>query len=578
MTEKDEDASAVSPPRPGGALRDSLRRRFDPKTIKQDASAGTVLGIESIPDALANGILAGVNPMAGLYSYIFGLAGGAFFTGSAFMAIGVTGAMALVVGDTDLARFEDPNRAMFTLTLLVGIVLIIAGILRLGKLVRFVPTAVMTGFVAAVGINIILGQLSNLTGFAPNEGGRILNTVATFRYLFDISLWTTVVGVITIALIVLLSRTRLGALGMVVGVVLGTLIAFLLDTFLGASVATVSDIADITPGLPFIGIPDFGAIIALSIPALSLAFVAMIQGAAVTASVSTHGAGPRRVSKDFIGQGAGNIAAGLFQGMPVGATMSGSTLVTKSGARSRTALLIASVVMAIAVMFFSRAVGVIAMPALAALLMVVGWSAVKPEKVRSVMKTGSFQTTLMAVTFVLTLIIPLQFAVLVGVGLGIMLFVAQASNKLTVRQLNIQDDDSVRESDPVRSLKEREVVVLQPYGSLFFASAPTFENQLPKITRASKSCVVVVRLRGVDEVGLSLINVLRRYAERLMAQGGTLKLVISSEHALGQIDREGIPDLIGPENVYMGSEWLGRATVRAYRDALVSVQEPEDSA
>lgn len=577
MTAKDEEGQGAERTNAGAALRDSLRRQFDRKTVKQDASAGAVLGIESIPDGLANGILAGVNPMAGLYAYIFGLAGGAFFTGSAFMAVGVTGAMALVVGDTNLNSYDDPNRAMFTLTLLVGVVMIIAGSLRLGKLVRFVPTAVMTGFVAAVGINIILGQVGNLTGYEANEGGRILNTLMTVRHLLDISLWTTLVGVLTIGLIVVLTKTRLGALGMVVAVVIGTLVAYLLDQFVGSNVATVSDIADIEPGLPFLGLPDFGAIVTLSVPALSLAFVGLIQGAAVTASVSRHGAGPRRMSKDFIGQGAGNIASGLFQGMPVGASMSGSTLVSKSGAKSRTALLVAAITMAIAVMFFSKVVGVVAMPTLAALLMVVGWSAVKPERVRSVMKTGTFQTTLMAITFVLTLVIPLQFAVLVGVALGIIMFVAQASNKLTVRQLNVQDDDSVREGAPVASLKARDVVVLQPYGSLFFASAPTFDQQLPKITRASEHCVVVMRLRGVDEIGLSLIGVLRSYGTRLMEQGGTLKLVISSEHALNQLDREGIPDLIGEHNIYLSGEWLGRTTIEAYRDAVAMVQTPEDS-
>lgn len=576
MASKEQHGTAESGARGSGALRDSLRRRFDRRSFKKDATAGTVLGIESIPDGLANGILAGVNPMAGLYAYIFGLAGGAFFTGSAFMAVGVTGAMALVVGDTDLGRYDDPARALFTLTLLVGVVMIVAGVLRLGKLVRFVPTAVMTGFVAAVGINIMLGQLGNLTGYDADQGGRLLNTFATFRHLFDINVWTTVIGVVTIALIVLLNRTRLGALGMVVAVVVGTLAAHSLNAGLEADIATLSDVATITPGLPFIGVPDFGAVLTLAVPALSLAFVGLIQGAAVTASVSTHGAGPRRMSKDFVGQGAGNIASGLFQGMPVGASMSGSALVVKSGAHSRTALMVAAVVMALSVMFFSPVVSVVAMPTLAALLMVVGWSAVKPERVRSVMKTGTFQTTLMAVTFGLTLVIPLQFAVLVGVALGLILFVAQASNKLTVRQLNVEDDGSIRESDPVASLGEREVVVLQPYGSLFFASAPTFEQQLPKITRASKGSVVVVRLRGVDELGLSLIAVLRRYAARLIAQGGALKLVISSERALMQLEREGLPELIGANNVYMGSEWLGRATVQAYRDGVALARRGTD--
>lgn len=571
-----EDQHPVAQPAPTrvSALRDSMRRRFDRKTFKKDAAAGTVLGIESIPDGLANGILAGVNPMAGLYGYIFGLAGGAFFSGSAFMAVGVTGAMALVVSDTGLSNYSDPDRALFTLTLLVGVVMILAGILRLGKLVRFVPTAVMTGFVAAVGINIVLGQMGNLTGYAPDRGGRLANTFETVTNPFELNLWTTAVGMATIALIVMLCRTRLGALGMVVGVVAGSLIAYLLNTYASANIATVSDVAPIDSGLPFVGAPDLGAVASLLVPALSLAFVGMIQGAGVTASVSTHGAGPRRVSRDFIGQGAGNIASGLFQGMPVGASMSGSTLVTTSGAKSRTALLVASAVMALAVLFFSDVVGFFAMPSLAGLLMVVGWSAVKPEKVRSVAKTGLFQATLMVITFVLTLIIPLQYAVLVGVALGILLFVGQASNKLILRQLVVEDDNSIREIDPQGRLLAGEVVILQPYGSLFFASAPKFEEQLPKVSRDSQGSVVILRLRGVDELGLSLIAVIRRYAARLIAQGGSVKLVVSSDNVIRQLDREGIPAMIGEENVYFSSEWLGLTTVHAYRDAIAGIQRP----
>ena len=88
--------------------------------------AGLVLGVESVPDGLAAGLLAGVNPVAGLYSYLFGLAGGALFTSTAFMAIQGTGAMAIIVADVDLASRDDPARALYTLSILTGLVMVIA--------------------------------------------------------------------------------------------------------------------------------------------------------------------------------------------------------------------------------------------------------------------------------------------------------------------------------------------------------------------------------------------------------------------------------------------------------------------
>ena len=158
-------------------MRIDPRRWFSRKTLGKDAAAGLVLGVEAVPDALAAGVLAGVNPLAGLYAYLFGMAGAAFVTSSAFMAVQATSAMALVVSDADLASRPDPDRALFTLAILTGVVMVIAGIARAGRLVSFVPTAVMTGFVTAIGVNIILGQLSNFTGYPGRGANRLLKTI-----------------------------------------------------------------------------------------------------------------------------------------------------------------------------------------------------------------------------------------------------------------------------------------------------------------------------------------------------------------------------------------------------------------
>lgn len=190
-----------------------LRGKYDRRSLRPDLSAGLVLGVESVPDGLASGLLAGVNPLAGLYGYLYGMAGAALFTSSSFMAVQATGAMALVVADTDLSTFEDPDRALFTLAVLTGAVMIVAGLIRAGTLLRFVPTAVMTGFVTAVGINIVLGQLSNFTGYdAPGEN-RVLRALELVFHPWRIDPATIFVGVATLVSIVVLTRTRLRSLG-----------------------------------------------------------------------------------------------------------------------------------------------------------------------------------------------------------------------------------------------------------------------------------------------------------------------------------------------------------------------------
>src|SRR6056297_1309985 len=258
------------------------RSLIDLRSAKQDGVAGVVLGVESVPDGLASGLLAGVNPVAGLYAYLFGVAGAALFTGTAMMAVQGTGAMAIIIADVDLGSRDDPARALYTLSVLTGIVMIAAGFLRLGRFLRFVSTSVMTGFLTAVGVNIVLGQLDDFTGYDSEGGHRITRTFDLLMNLGDVDGPTLLVGMLTIVLIVGLQRTRLGALGLVVAVFASSAVAALFARA-DRDIARVSDIADIPRSLPMITAPQPADIPMLLIPACSLAFVGLVQGAAVSA-------------------------------------------------------------------------------------------------------------------------------------------------------------------------------------------------------------------------------------------------------------------------------------------------------
>jgi SulP family sulfate permease len=549
------------------------RTWFSRKTLRKDAVAGVILGIEAVPDGLAAGLLAGVNPLAGLYGYLFGMVGAAALTSSAFMAVQATSAMALVVSDAELGALPNPDRGLFTLAILTGIIMVIAGLLRGGRLISFVPTAVMTGFVTAIGVNIVLGQLSNFTGYQAQGPNRLLKTIDVFLHIGQWSIPSLVVGAISVLVIVVLLPTRVGSMGLVIAVILGSLVAVLLNTWVNSTVVLLRDIVEVPRGLPAPVLPSIADAPALLIPALSLAFIGLVQGAAVSAGIPTADGKRADANRDFLGQGLGNVVSGLFQGMPVGGSMSGSSLIVQGGAKTRLSLFIAGAVMAVVVFVAADVVAFVAMPALAGLLMVVGWRAIKPSRIYSVVKSGALPTAIMGVTFGLTLIIPLQFAVLVGVGLGVILYVAEQSNSVRVRAVHLADDGRMRESDPPAVVPPGEVLVLQPYGSLFFASAPVFERQLPDVSRESSGAVVIVRLRGTDEIGLSHVEVLRRFAHELRDADSTLKVVASEERVIAHLAAGGLTADIGEDNVYRGSEWVGEGLRRAYADALTEIED-----
>jgi len=511
-----------------------------------------------------------VNPLSGLYAYLFGTVAGACLTSSSFMAVQATGAMAIIVADVPAVHGAgNPDRALFTLSLLTGIVMLAAGLLKLGSILRFVSNAVMVGFISAVGVNIILGQVANFTGYQATGPNRVIRAIQTVLHPGQLHLQTLAIGIATIVLIVVIERTKLGSLGLVLAVIATSAGAAALGW---SEVATLNDLVAIPRSLPLPVAPVLHLVPSLLIPAVSLAFVGLVQGAGVSANFPNPDGSYPDASRDFIGQGAANVAAGVFQGMPVGGSVSASALNKAAGARSRQSLVIAGLVMAIVIIAFAGLVGHIAMPALAGLLVLVGYRTIKPADLMSVWNTGAVQKAVVLTTFVLTMLIPLQFAVLVGVGLSVILHVVQQSNQIVIKRWQIDSAGDVIETDPPAELPANEVVVLQPYGSLFFAAAPAFESGLPSRTDASRNSVVIVRLRGRSDLGTTFMDVLRRYAESLEAVGSKLVIVSANERIHEQLTVTGIMDVIGSENVYMSDERVGASVKRAHKDAVAWVE------
>ena len=543
-------------------------------TLREDAVAGLVLGVQSVPDGLATGLLAAVNPLSGLYAYLVGTGSGALFTGSSFMAIQATGAMAIIVADVPSVHDgSNPARALFTLSILTGIIMLAAGIFRLGSALRFVSNAVMVGFISAVGVNIILGQLANFTGYAASGANRVARTFNTLANPAKLDLQTIAVGTATIVLILLLERTKVGPLGLVVAVLVTSAGSALLGW---THVATLSDLGAIPRSLPLPEAPKLTLIPVLLLPALSLTFVGLVQGASITANFLNPDGSAPDASRDFVGQGIANIAAGTFQGMPVGGSVSASALNKAAGARSRQSLVIASVVMAVTILAFAGLVGEIAMPALAGLLMLIGFRTIKPADLQSVWKTGNVQKVVLATTFALTMVIPLQYSVIIGVGLSMILHVVRQSNQVTIKRWLIEPEGDLIETEPPAQLSANDVVVLQPYGSLFFAAAPVFETGLPAVTEASRHSVVLLRLRGRSDLGTTFMDVLGRYAQSLAAAGSKLVIVSAGERIQQQLDATGITDVIGADNIYTGDERVGATLRRAHREAVAWVEAHRD--
>lgn len=529
------------------------------RTLGPDLIAGLTTGVANTPDAMASAILAGANPVQGLYALMIGTPLGAIFGSSAFMNVSATSALAITAGMALTAYTgEDHAVALSTLALLAGLLMVIAGLLRLGRLLRYVANSVVIGFLTGVSINVILSQIGDFTGYSSAYSNKVIQAVDTLLHPGQFDMPTVAVGVLTVAMILLVDRTRLRNFSMLVGMLVASAVVVLLGL---ASVQQVNDIATIPTSLPLPRLPDLTLVPVLLLDAIALAIIALVQGAGCSKSYPNPDGAYPDSSRDFVGQGAANIGAGLLQGMPIGGSVSGTALNISSGAQSRWANVFSGLVVVLAVLLFSRAVSLVAMPSMAALLIVAGVQSIKVDRIRDVWDTGLESRSIMVATFLLTLAIPLQRAVFLGVLLSILVqFFITSARETRVTQLQSTGGGAVSETPVPVQLPANAVTILNVYGNMTFAGAETLEAQLPIVGSAHRP-VVILRLRSQEAIGSSFVAVLERYAQQLRAAGGKLMLAGVGARIKGQLDRtETTEAVLGKGNVFLASSILGEST------------------
>ncbi len=533
-----------------------------------DLIAGLTTGVANIPDAMASAILAGINPLQGLYAIMIGTPLGALFSGSAYMNIATTSALSITAGAA-LAGYDSAirNSAISTLALLTGLAMLLAGLLKLGRLLRFVSNSVVIGFLTGVSINVILSQLGDFTGYSSAYSNKVVKAIDTLLHLDQIDPQTTAIGLLTVAVILLVDRTRLRNFSMLFGMVIGSAVMLILGW---TSVQQVKDVAAIPDTLRLatvVQLPDLSLAPALLVDALALAIIALVQGAGVSKGYPNPDGVYPDTSRDFIGQGMANVGAGLFQGMPIGGSVSATALNVSAGAKSRWANVFSGLIVVLAVLIFSGLVSQVAIPAMAGLLIVAGFQSIKRERIKDIWDTGWSPRAIMAVTLALTLLIPLQWAVFAGVVLSILVyFFVTSTQEVRVVQLTPNPDGTVTQGPAPAQLASNAVTLLEIFGNMTAAGAETVEQMLPKAKDAVHPAVIL-RLRAQEGIGSSFVVVLERYSQQVKAAGGRLMVAGVNPKVKGQLDRtETTSDILGPENVFVATTTLSAST-RAALDA-----------
>ena len=497
--------------RAGGYVRALLPTGRDYRSIgrtwRGDLLAGLTVGIVALPLALGFGIASGAGAAAGLITAIVAGVIAAVFGGSNVQVSGPTGAMVVVLAPIVAAH---GMAAVAVVSVLAGIMVLIAGAARLGRAVSFIPWPVIEGFTLGIAIIIFLQQVPALTGA---DVGSILHTNVVVTAVSSLAaadpiylLWSLCAVAIVAACMYLLPLVHRSIPGSLVGIVLVTVLALVLPSPLAVIGALPST-------LPALGLPSFSldTLSQLILPAVAVAALAAIESllsARVAASLADTG--PYDPDRELVGQGLASIGAGLLGGMPATGAIARTAVNVRAGAKTRVAAIFHALVLLLVVLVAAGPVGAIPLAALSGVLMVTAVRMVHLATARSILRSTRADAIAYVVTAVVTVSVDLIVAVVIGIAVAGVFAIRGLSRATGVHREPI---DGVAEPGDDR------IAVIRLDGPLFFAAA---DRVLETVTSLHDVTVVILRMSQLELVDATGAHVLSEIVQQLERRGVTV--------------------------------------------------------
>jgi SulP family sulfate permease len=505
---------------PGRADYRSLRR-----TWRGDLLAGITVGIVALPLALAFGVSSGAGAESGLITAIVAGIVAAVFGGSNIQVSGPTGAMVVVLGPVVAAH--GPG-VVAIVSVLAGLVVLVGGILRLGRVVSFIPWPVIEGFTLGIAAIIFLQQVPAALG---SKAGPSTNAfVAAVQSLAGIS-WPTIgwsAGIVLVVAVIMVGAPRIHP--RLPGSIIAIVVVTAATGLAGLHLAAIGALPQSLPGPRVPGI-DLTALPGLSGAILTVAALAAIESllsARVGSTLADTGA--YDPDRELVGQGLASIASGFFGGMPATGAIARTAVNVRSGGRSRLAAIVHALVLVAVVYLAANIVSLIPLAALAGVLMVTAVRMVSVAAVRSVVGSTRSDT----VVFIVTALITVSFDLIVAVAIGI-----AVAGFFALRALS-RSGGVVREPLPgPGQAGDEHIALFRLDGSLFFGAA---ERMLATVSEVSDVDVVIIRMSQLQTLDATGARVIAELVTALERRGITVLVKGVQDRHLRLITRVGVLD------------------------------------
>lgn len=513
-----------------------FREGYSAATFRADAIAGLTVAIVALPLAMALGIASGASPDKGLITAVVAGFLISALGGSRVQVGGPTGAFVVVIFNVIAIHGYD---GLLVATLLAGLILILAGLLRLGQMIKYIPHPVVTGFTAGIAVIIASSQVKDFLGLAIDKvPADFLPKWQAYLGALPSTSWAAIgVGVGALAIIIGLRKLAPRLPGFLIAVVVSAFVVALLKL----PVETVgSRFPDMPAGLPMPSFPEisFAKISAVLPSAFTIAFLAGIE-ALLSAVVADGMAGTRhRSNQELIGQGVANLGSALFGGLPATGAIARTATNIRSGAKTPVAGIMHAVFLLLFILFGTDLMAYVPMAALAAILFMVAWGMSEYQRFLALLRMPNSDRAVLLLTFGLTVLVDLTVAIGVGVTLASLLFMARMAEAVEVGSGGPRDVDLDAEDVHQRDDLPPGVEVFRIAGPFFFGVAGELLDTLRRLGQSPR--VIILRLRLMPLLDASGAQALEEFVEQARLAGAQVILSGVQPQPHSMLDRVGL--------------------------------------
>ncbi len=533
-------------------------------TLRPDIIAGLTASAVILPKAMAYATVAGLPVSVGLYTAFVPMVVYALLGTSRVLSVSSTTTLAILTS-AQLAQVVpdgDPTKlivATATLTLLTGLLLLLASALRLGFVANFISAPVLTGFKAGIGLVIVLDQVPKLLGIHFSKEGFFRDIVNLVSHVPEASTITVLVGVTALVLLILMERAWPHSPAPLA--IVGGGIAI---SWLGSLAANgVSVVGHIPQALPSLTLPSVDLVIQLLPGAIGIALMSFTETIAAGRAFAAPGEPPIRANRELIATGAANIAGALFGAMPAGGGTSQTAVVRATGGRSQKASLAAAAISVATMLVLAPLLGLLPQAVLAAIVIVYSIGLIQPAEFLSIRKVRRMEFRWALAAFVGVLF----FGTLQGIVVAIILSLVGLSSQAANARIHVigrkRGEDFLR---PIEGGQEDEtfegLLILRPEGRLFFANAQQVVDRIRELARQAKPRVLMLDLSRVVDIEYSALQAIIEGERSLAEEGIVLWLAGMNPDVEEYVRASGFAETLGAQRMFSNT----RAGIRHHQE------------